>query len=85
MSKQINDKCDDSYFVLNLSTVDLSESEINLLSKGLSFCPTAQKSKIFLGDYAYRNVVTNSNCPITFQIQILLRSLNTILEEISKI
>ena len=36
-------KCDDSNYVVNLSTVDLSEAEVKLLSKGLSFCPTLQK------------------------------------------
>ena len=29
--------------MVNLSTVDLSEAEVKLLSKGLSFCPTPQK------------------------------------------
>ena len=33
------DKPDDSNYVVNLSTVDLSESEVKLLSNGLSFCP----------------------------------------------
>ena len=42
MSKQIH-KCDDSNYVVNLSTVDLSEAEVKLLSKDLSFCPTPQK------------------------------------------
>ena len=37
------DKCDDSNYVVNLSSVDLSEAEIKLLSKGLSFCPTPGK------------------------------------------
>ena len=37
------DKCDDSNYVVNLSSVDLSEAEIKLLSKGLSFCPTPRK------------------------------------------
>ena len=37
------DKCDDSNYVVNLSSVDLSEAEIKLLSKGLSFCPTHPK------------------------------------------
>ena len=37
------DKCDDSTYVVNLSNVDLSEAEVKLLSKGLSFCPTPQK------------------------------------------
>ena len=41
MSKQI--PCDDSNYVVNLSTVDLSEAEVKLLSKGLSFYPTPQK------------------------------------------
>ena len=36
-------KCDDSDYVVNLSTVDLYEAEVKLLSKGLSFCPTPQK------------------------------------------
>ena len=29
--------------MVNLSTVDLSEAEVKLISKGLSFCPTPQK------------------------------------------
>ena len=29
--------------MVNLSTVDLSEAEVKLLTKGLSFCPTPQK------------------------------------------
>ena len=37
------DKCDDSNYVVNLSSVDLSEAEIKLLSKGLSFCPAPHK------------------------------------------
>ena len=32
-----------SNYVVNLSTVDLSEAEVKLLSKGLSFCPIPQK------------------------------------------
>ena len=32
------DKCDDANYLVNLSSVDLSEAEIKLLSKGLSFC-----------------------------------------------
>ena len=35
-------KCDNSNYVVNLSTVDLSVAELKLLSKGLSFCPTPQ-------------------------------------------
>ena len=37
------DKCDDCNYLINLSSVDLSEAEIKLLSKGLSFCPTPHK------------------------------------------
>ena len=37
------DKYDDSNYVVNLSSVDLPEAEIKLLSKGLSFCPTPPK------------------------------------------
>ena len=37
------DKCYDSNYVVNISSVDLSEAEIKLLSKGLFFCPTPRK------------------------------------------
>ena len=33
------DKCYDSNYVVNLSSVDLFEAEIKFFSKGLSFCP----------------------------------------------
>ena len=53
------DKCDDSNYVVNLSTVDLSEAEVKLLSKGLSFCPTPQRIdwielKADLEDFSHR-------------------------------
>ena len=53
------DKCDDSNCVVNLLTVDLSEAEVKLLSKGLSFCPTLQKIdwielKADLEDFSHR-------------------------------
>ena len=37
------DRCNDYKYVVNLSSVNLNETEIKLLSKGLSFCPTPTK------------------------------------------
>ena len=46
-------------YVVNLSSVNLNETEIKLLSKGLSFCPTPHKIdwielKTDLSDFARR-------------------------------
>ena len=37
------DCCNEYKYVVNLSSVNLNETEIKLLSKGLSFCPTPHK------------------------------------------
>ena len=53
------DRCNDYKYVVNLSSVNLNETEIKLLSKGLSFCPTPHKIdwielKTDLSDFARR-------------------------------
>ena len=58
--KKLNKKsdcCNDYKHAVNLSSVNLNETEIKLLSKGLSFCPTPHKSdwiklKTDLSDFA---------------------------------
>ena len=52
-------RCNDYKYVVNLSSVNLNETEIKLLSKGLSFCPTPHKIdwvelKTDLSDFAHR-------------------------------
>ena len=53
------DRYNDYKYVVNLSSVNLNETEIKLLSKGLSFCPTPHKIdwielKTDLSDFARR-------------------------------
>ena len=53
------DRCNDYKYVVNLSSVNLNKTEIKLLSKGLSFCPTPHKIdwielKTDLSDFARR-------------------------------
>ena len=53
------DRCNNYKYIVNLSSVNINETEIKLLFKGLSFCPTPHKIdwiklKTDLSDFARR-------------------------------